>query len=129
YQATIAGTTSGSTPTGGWGQISPVTITQVAATSTTATYIYTTPGNSLVAGGTIIVSGLTNTQFNGSGSPAGTGLTIATATSSQFTVAGTYSAIGTTTDSGTGYSTQVWGAATVQNIGSNSCRSDIVIVD
>jgi hypothetical protein len=129
YQATIAGTTSGTAPTGGWGQISPVTITQVAATSTTATYTYTTSGSSLVAGGAIIVSGLTNTQFNGSGSPAGTGMTIATASSSQFTITGSYSPIGTTTDSGTGYSTQAWGAATVQNIGSNSCRSDIVIVD
>jgi hypothetical protein len=129
YQTTIAGTTSGSAPVAGWGQIGPVIITQVAASSTMATYTYTTTGSNLVAGGTIIVSGLTNSQFNGSGSPAGTGMTIASATSSQFTIAGTYSPIGTTTDNGTGYTTQAWGAATIQNIGSNSCRSDIVIVD
>jgi hypothetical protein len=127
YQTTIAGLTSGSTPTGGWGQLELVTITQVAATSTTATYTYT--GNTLAAGGTIIVSGLTHTQFNGSGSPTGTGLTIATATSSQFTVTGTYTPISATSDGGTGYTTQAWGAAVVENIGSNSCRSDIVILD
>ena len=127
YQATIAGVSAGSAPAGGWGQIAPVTITQVAATSTTATYTYT--GNALTAGGTIIVSGLTNTQFNGSGSPAGTGMTIGSATSTQFTVTGTYAAIGATADSGTGYTTQAWGAATVENAGANSCRSDVVIVD
>jgi hypothetical protein len=127
YQTTIAGTTSGSNPTPGWGQIEPITITQIAATSTTATYFYT--GDAVVAGGTLIVSGLTNTQFNGSGSPSGTGMTITTASSSQFTVTGSYTPLAATSDNGVGYTTQAWGTAAVENIGSNSCRSDIVIVD
>src|SRR5208282_1962672 len=41
FQATIAGATGSSSPSGGWGQVEPVTITQIAATSTTATYSYT----------------------------------------------------------------------------------------
>ena len=130
FQATIAGATGSSSPSGGWGQVEPVTITQVAATSTTATYTYTTTwGDSIVAGGTMIVSGLTNTQFNTSGSPAGTGMAVATATSSQFTISGAYTPISTTSDSGMGYTTQPWGAATIENIGWNTCRGDVVILD
>ena len=96
FQATIAGIASGSAPTSGWGQIEPTTITQVAATATTATYSYT--GDTVAAGGTIMISGLAKTQFNGSGSPSGTGMTIASASTLQFTVAGSYTSLAATSD-------------------------------
>lgn len=67
------------------------TITQVAATSTVATY---TAVNTLQAGWTVVVAGLTTSALNQTA-------VVATASGTNFTIAGSYTPVSPVSDSGT----------------------------